>query len=247
MRGALPAKAVGEHRDGECGYAADLEGRYEFMLPAQLRSTYRIEAIQAAVILDAVAVKCLEGVAVSRIAAGAERADRATARAFQKVWKEGGESSVIILKGLGEDKETLIHDVDFDPVTDTPRHADFYAIEKGKKVKVGVPIEFVGVSAAVKELGAILVKVLHELEIEVMPKDLPHVLEVDISPLTALGSQLLVKDLKVASGITILNKEDEVVAIASEVKDEVIDDTPVDLSAIEVEKKGKKEEEEASE
>lgn len=165
-------------------------------------------------------------------------------RAFEKIWKVGGESSVIVLKGLGEDKETLIHDVDFDPVTDTPRHADFYAIEKGKKVRVGVPIEYIGVAPAVKELGAVLVKVLHELEIEVMPKDLPHVLEVDISPLTALGSQLLVKDLKFASGIVVLNKEDEVVAIASEVKEEVVDETPVDLSAIEVEKKGKKEEEE---
>ncbi len=164
-------------------------------------------------------------------------------RVFQKVWKEGGESSVIILKGLGEDKETLIQEVDFDPVTDTPRHADFYAIEKGKKVTVGVPIEFVGVSGAVKELGAVLVKVLHELEIEVMPKDLPHVLEVDLSPLATLGSQLLVKDLTFAAGITVLNKEDEVVVIASEVKEEVVDETPVDLSAIEVEKKGKKEEE----
>lgn len=164
-------------------------------------------------------------------------------RAFQKIWKKGGESSVIVLKGLGEDKETLIHDVDFDPVTDQPRHADFYAIEKGKKVKVGVPIEFVGTSVAVKELGAVLVKVLHELEIEVLPKDLPHVLEVDLSPLSTLGSQLLVKDVKAASGVKILNNLDDVIVIASEVKEEVVEVAPVDLTAIEVEKKGKKDEE----
>jgi large subunit ribosomal protein L25 len=164
-------------------------------------------------------------------------------RAFQKVWKQGGESTVVILKGLGDEKETLIHEVSFDPISDLPRHADFYAIEKGKKVRVGVPIEFVGVSGAVKELGGVLLKVMHELEIEVMPKDLPHVIEVDISPLTTLGSSISIEDLKLPAGVTVLNKPDEVVVMASEVKEEEEVVAPMDLSQIEVEKKGKKEEE----
>ncbi len=164
-------------------------------------------------------------------------------RAFQKVWKQGGESTVVILKGLGDEKETLIQEVSFDPISDLPRHADFYAIEKGKKVRVGVPIEFVGTSPAVKELGAVLLKVMHELEIEVMPKDLPHVIEVDIAPLATMGSSLNVKDLKLPAGVTCLNNADEVVAMASEVKEEEETAAPMDLSQIEVEKKGKKEEE----
>lgn len=164
-------------------------------------------------------------------------------RAFQKVWKQGGESTVVLLKGLGDEKETLIHEVSFDPISDLPRHADFYAIEKGKKVRVGVPIEFIGVSGAVKELGAVLLKVMHELEIEVMPKDLPHVIEVDIAPLATLGSSISVEDLKLPVGVTVLNKADEVVAMATEVKEEEEVAAPMDLSQIEVEKKGKKEEE----
>ncbi len=164
-------------------------------------------------------------------------------RAFQKVWKQGGESTVVVLKGLGDEKETLIHEVSFDPISDLPRHADFYAIEKGKKVRVGVPIEFVGVSGAVKELGGVLLKVMHELEIEVMPKDLPHVIEVDISPLATLGSSISIEDLKLPAGVTVLNKPDEVVVMASEVKEEEEVVAPMDLSQIEVEKKGKKEEE----
>ncbi len=88
---------------------------------------------------------------------------------FTRLWKKAGESSMVTLKGVGETLDALIQDVDFDPITNVIRHADFYVVEKGKKVQVNVPIEFEGVSGAVKNLGAILVKVLHEVEIEAMP------------------------------------------------------------------------------
>ena len=109
---------------------------------------------------------------------------------FVKVWREAGESSVIELSGVGDAKEVLIHEVDVDPVSGTPRHADFYVIEKGKKVTVGIPLTFEGVAPAVKELGGILVKVMHEIEIEVMPKDLPHDIVVDISSPKHFDSQI---------------------------------------------------------
>ena len=93
---------------------------------------------------------------------------------FIKVWKKAGESSVVMLKEGNNEHETLIYDVDFHPVTGLPRHVDFYVIEKGKKVKVKIPLIFEGVSPAVKDKGGILIKVLRELEIEASPKDLPH-------------------------------------------------------------------------
>jgi large subunit ribosomal protein L25 len=158
---------------------------------------------------------------------------------FKKVWKEGGESSVVVLKGDNAEHETLINAVDLNPLNGEPRHADFYVIEKGKKVTVKVPLEFVGISPAVKELGGVLVKVLHELEIEVMPKDLPHNIEVDISSIANISAHITVKDLKLPSGVTATAAPDEVVALVAEPKEEVIEEVAVDLSSIEVEKKGK--------
>ncbi|MTV59144.1 50S ribosomal protein L25, partial [Streptococcus pneumoniae] len=76
---------------------------------------------------------------------------------FIKVYKKAGESSVIILKEGNNEHEALIHDLDVHPVTGAPRHADFYVIEKGKKVRVNVPLIFEGVSPAVKDKGAILI------------------------------------------------------------------------------------------
>ncbi|TSC60651.1 MAG: large subunit ribosomal protein L25 [Parcubacteria group bacterium Gr01-1014_107] len=160
---------------------------------------------------------------------------------FLKVWKEAGESSVVSLRGDGEEKEALVYEVQWDPVTGLPRHADFYVFEKGHKVEVKVPIEFVGVAPAVKELGGTLVKVLHELNIEAEPRDLPHEIKVEITPLTNFESRVLAKDLKLPPGVTLLEKPDEVVALVEEIKEEVVEEAPPpDLSQIEVEKKGKK-------
>ncbi len=165
-------------------------------------------------------------------------------RAFQKVWKEAGESTIISLAGLGEEKEALIQEVDFDPVRDEPRHADFYVIEKGKTLTVPVPIVFEGVSPAVKDLGGILVKVMHELEIEALPKDLPHSIVADISKLSELNSKLHVSDLALPSGVTAKASGEDVVALIDEYVEEKEEAPAMSLADIEVVERGKKEEEE---
>ncbi len=147
------------------------------------------------------------------------------------------------LKGEKETVDVLIQDVDLDPVSDIPLHADFYVFEKGKKLEVSVPLEFIGVSPAVKDLGGLLVKSLHELKISAAPEHLPHHIEVDISVLETFESQILASDVVLPAGVTLVELPTEVVASAAPAAEEVVEETPVDLSAIEVEKKGKKEEE----
>lgn len=162
--------------------------------------------------------------------------------AFEKVFREAGESTVITLSGLDEDKDVLVQDIAYDPVTSAPLHVDLYAIEKGKKVTVNVPLEFIGEAPVVK-LGGLLTKVLHELEVEAMPKDLPHQIEVDVSSISDFDSQITVAEIVAPTGVTILNAPEEVVVVAEEAKEEA--EAPVeqvDMSAIEVEEKGKKEE-----
>ncbi|MGB4076363.1 MAG: 50S ribosomal protein L25 [Minisyncoccia bacterium] len=160
---------------------------------------------------------------------------------FQKILRDSGESSVLELSGLGESLQVLIHEVDRDPVTNVPRHADLYAIEKGAKVEVAVPLSFIGESPAVKA-GASLVKVLHELEIEAAPGDLPHEISVDISSLLEIGAQIHVSQLVLPKGVTAKAEGEQVVALIQEVtvEEEVVVAAP-DMAAIEVEKKGKEE------
>jgi large subunit ribosomal protein L25 len=162
---------------------------------------------------------------------------------FDKVWREAGESSLIKLGGLDANCNILIRAVDIDPVADIVRHADFYAVAKGQKVSVYVPIEFEGVSPAVKELGGTLVKVMHELEVEAEPQNLPHSITADISKLTNFETQLIVADLALPTGVEALVEKQEVVALVNKGVEEVFEEsTEIDLSIIEVEnKKAKKE------
>jgi large subunit ribosomal protein L25 len=166
---------------------------------------------------------------------------------FKRILREEGESTVIDLEGLGKPMQVLIHEVDRDPVTENPRHADFYAIVKGSKVEVAVPLLFIGESAAVKA-GANLVKVMHELEIEAGAADLPHEIEVDISALENIGDQIHVSDIKLPKGVTTKIEGEEVVALTQEVEVESEEPTAgPDMDAIEVEKKGKTEDAEEAE
>lgn len=162
---------------------------------------------------------------------------------FGKVLAVAGESSSIVLKTEGGDENAMIQDVQVDPVKSMPIHVDFYVIEKGQKVHVKTPIEFVGESQAVKE-GFVLVKVLHELSVEGEPQSLPHEFNVDISALVSKDSVIHVRDIVLPKGVELYHiSGDDIVASVAEVKEET-EEVPVatDLSAIEVEAKGKKEE-----
>lgn len=164
---------------------------------------------------------------------------------FIRLYNKHGETTLIGLDIDGKVTNVMIHDMDLDPVSNKVQHIDFYAPEAGKKVHASVPLEFTGESAAVRA-GANLVKVLHEIEVEALPENLPHHIEVDLSKIATIDDVVTVGDLKLPAGVTTKMEADEVVASAVEVKEEV-ETAPVDLSKIEVEKKGKTEEAEAAE
>ncbi|MEX2029258.1 MAG: 50S ribosomal protein L25 [Candidatus Paceibacterota bacterium] len=163
---------------------------------------------------------------------------------FKKIWRDAGESSTVKV-GVGtQNIDVLIHEVQVDPVTSEPIHVDFLAIDMKKKVTVGVPLEFIGISEAVKSGIGNLVKVLHEIEVEALPADLPHDLSVDISKLNTLEDVIIVADIKLPAGVVAITDANDVVAsIIAQVEEKEEEVVPVDLSAIEVEQKGKKEEE----
>lgn len=161
---------------------------------------------------------------------------------FKKIWKDAGESTIINLENDGGKKPTsvIIHEVRVDPVKDEPLHVDFYKVEMDKPIRAAVSLVFEGVSPAVKELGAVLVKVLREIEIEALPKNLPHEIKVDISKLTELGSQIAVGDLELPNGVKTILKKEEIVAIAEAPREEKEEEKVMTIADIEVEKKGKK-------
>ncbi len=114
----------------------------------------------------------------------------------------------------------IIKDSQWDLIKGDLQHLDFYAVTRGETVTTTVPISFVGKSQGEK-IGGIVEHLVRELEIECLPKDLPSIIEVDITPL-GLGDSLSVGDVKVPSGIKVLTHPQEVVvSVVLPAKEEV--------------------------
>lgn len=112
----------------------------------------------------------------------------------------------------GENYDVLIKNVQVDPVKNIFLNVEFYRITKGEKVKVKVPIRYVGHSPAVVA-GGVLIVAYNELEIQCLPKDIPDDIEVNLEEITEIGQSIHIKDLKskVGEAIAFLQHHDEVV------------------------------------
>ena len=95
---------------------------------------------------------------------------------------------------------------------------DFYEFEKGKALRTRVPIRLVGNPVGVKE-GGILESLLHSLDVECLPKDLPEEIVLDISEL-GLDKAMHVNDLSLTEGVRALQAPDQVVCIVAHRKAE---------------------------
>lgn len=141
---------------------------------------------------------------------------------FEKIFREVGETSLVILKVAGGGEyNALIHDVAEDPMTLEPIHADFYAVRMDKPIEAKIRLVFIGESPAVKNEQGILVKVLHELEVKALPKDLPHEIAVDLSFLGHIEDKLYVSDISLPVGVFVLTNTQEVVALVEPPRSQV--------------------------
>lgn len=165
---------------------------------------------------------------------------------FVKLYKTISESKVIDLVLPTGTVQVLVHEVSVDPRTQKALHVDFLAVDANTKVKVEVPIVFVGESSAVNSNIGILNTVMDELEIEALPKDIPESIEVDISKLVSLHDAIYLSDIKLPQGVECDLEADTLIVSVTGLKDESDQETSgeINFDSIQVEKKGKKEDEE---
>jgi len=135
------------------------------------------------------------------------------AREFRTAFKRITENTIVHLTMPEGVHEVLIKDYQRNNLSGRILHLDFYEFEKGKALKTRVPVRLTGAPAGVKE-GGILETLLHDLEVECLPKDLPEEISVDISDL-ALNHSLHVRDLPLSDGVRAINSPDQVVCVVA--------------------------------
>lgn len=139
---------------------------------------------------------------------------------FRRIFEQAGENTLIELSVDGEKYPVLVHDVQFDPVTDNFAHIDFIHVDMQKEVITSAKVNVVGEAPAVKNLGGILNILKKEIKIKCLPKDLIKSVDVDVSGIVDFSTVVRVGDLKVPSAIQVLDKPDSAVATVVAVKAE---------------------------
>ncbi len=136
----------------------------------------------------------------------------------------GGANAVFQLDVQGEEKmerPVLVKSLDRDPMKDDIVHADFLEIRMDEKIKVGVPISFVGESKGIK-LGGVLSVLLRELEVECLPNAIPSEIEVDITEVD-VNDVIHVRDIRLSGDVGLItDPEDPVVTVIVPVEEEEV-------------------------
>ena len=163
---------------------------------------------------------------------------------------ESGRNTIFTLDidGVGP-SEVMFHDRQVDPVRGRLIHADFTRLVKGQKIEVTVPVHLVGEPVGVRDEQGVLEQVIRELEIRCEPREIPDVINVDVSNL-GVHDVIHISDIQVDERIEILNPPETVVATVGIVKEEPVaapvveEEGPAEPEVI---GKGKKEDEEGAE
>jgi large subunit ribosomal protein L25 len=94
----------------------------------------------------------------------------------------------------GSDARVLVKNVQLDPVTQHLLHADFFRVNMDRKITVTVPVILRGDARGVKIDGGILDFVHREIQVEVLPADIPNAIEIDVTDL-GIGDAIHVRDV----------------------------------------------------
>ena len=126
----------------------------------------------------------------------------------------GGKSNffnLVFEGGKVENKLAIIKDLQIDPVSDKLIHADFFELSMNKKMTAIVPVSLTGKAKGV-ELGGTLQPIRRELEVSCLPKDLPEVIEIDVTDLD-VGDSIHVDDVKLPTGVEVPHDVNFTVAV----------------------------------
>jgi large subunit ribosomal protein L25 len=139
-------------------------------------------------------------------------------------------STVIELAFDGKTSRTLIRELQRDPIRRTVIHVDFQELVAGETVTVSVPLRFTGTPEGVKTGGGIFEEVVHNIEVECDPSNIPDHVDVDITNLT-IGHSLHASDLKLPEGVELAADPEMTIAVVSAPKAEVEEAAPVEGAA----------------
>jgi large subunit ribosomal protein L25 len=128
------------------------------------------------------------------------------------IQQAGGGSTLVELSVDGKPIRTLIREVQRHPTRKNVTHLDFMEVHAGEKLKLAVPLLLVGSPDGVRNAGGVLEQFLREIDIEVLPRNIPERIELDVTDLK-VGHSLHVSDLSVENAELLVEADTTVCAV----------------------------------
>jgi large subunit ribosomal protein L25 len=153
------------------------------------------------------------------------------------LYSESGHNTIfdLSIEGHGNTKAMIV-DWQNEPIKGNLLHIDLKRIAMNKMMRVSVPVQLVGTPVGVKASGGLLGQVLHEVEIECLPDNIPSHIDIDVTNLEINGA-IHISDLPHSDSIKFLGEENALVAHVTLIKEEVA--AEASPAEPEVAKKGK--------
>lgn len=156
------------------------------------------------------------------------------AKEFKSKVKSISESGLLTIKIGKKNFTVLIKDFQDDPLKYAIKHIDFFEITKGEKLHTTVTITLLHAdSAAGIRLGGVLEQVLHEVDIECLPENIPESIICDISEL-GLNESLHIESVPVPEGVKILTDAHRTIVTITSLKEEVVADEESEEAEVEI-------------
>lgn len=108
-----------------------------------------------------------------------------------------------------QQRVALVRDMQHHPVNGGILHVDFYEVDLTRRLRVTVPLHFIGRARGVAE-GGILQPIVREMEVECLPTDIPQYIEVDVTSLD-IHDAIHLADLAMPTNVSAIFETNEAV------------------------------------
>jgi len=123
---------------------------------------------------------------------------------YHQLKLEAFHASILTMSVEGQKEKVLLRDIQMHPFKPQVLHIDFQRVASNKKIHMKVPLHFINedIAPGVKLAGGLVSRVLTELDVSCLPKDLPEFISVDVGELAA-GNTIHLSNLQLPEGVEI--------------------------------------------
>jgi large subunit ribosomal protein L25 len=132
------------------------------------------------------------------------------AHAFEEVLHHSGRNAIITLT-VGSKKQTaMVRELQTDPISRRIVHVDLQRVTANEAIVARLPVVTTGVADGVRNMGAVMDVIAHEIEVEGPANKIPENVEVDV---TALGvhDHVTAGNIPLPAGFKLITPPDTVI------------------------------------